>query len=151
MLRHVRLWVRTPTNGCGTRSVSMWVKKAQLPCWIFYSQQVSHQRWIWGSLQVRNHASFENQESPHHKSTTYVIQKNESNTESTNITDHFGEKVGDSRRFVVWYWWEGEFFHQMKSNLFFESEKSLEHKNPAALWNRRPTNWPPKSGPAALL
>ena len=27
----------------------MWIEKAWLPCWPLYSQQVSHQRWIWGS------------------------------------------------------------------------------------------------------
>ena len=41
-------------------SVGMWIKKAWLPCWSLYSQQVSQQRWIWGiahrqeSVQVRN-------------------------------------------------------------------------------------------------
>ena len=30
-------------------SLSMWIKKAWLPCWPLYSQQVLHQRWIWGS------------------------------------------------------------------------------------------------------
>ena len=30
-------------------SGGMSIKKAQLPCWPLYSQQVSHQRWIWGS------------------------------------------------------------------------------------------------------
>ena len=29
-------------------STGMWIKKARLPCWPLYSQQVSHQRWIWG-------------------------------------------------------------------------------------------------------
>ena len=28
---------------------NMWIEKAQLPYWPLYSQQVSHQRWIWGS------------------------------------------------------------------------------------------------------
>ena len=32
---------------------NMWIEKAQLPCWHLYSQQVLHQRWIWGSLQAR--------------------------------------------------------------------------------------------------
>ena len=30
-------------------SVSTWIEKAWLPCWPLYSQQVSHQRWVWGS------------------------------------------------------------------------------------------------------
>ena len=30
-------------------SASTWIKKAWLPCWPLYSQQVLHQRWIWGS------------------------------------------------------------------------------------------------------
>ena len=30
-------------------SIGMWIKKAQLPCWPLSSQQVLHQRWIWGS------------------------------------------------------------------------------------------------------
>ena len=29
-------------------SASTWIKKVQLPCWPLFSQQVSHQRWIWG-------------------------------------------------------------------------------------------------------
>ena len=35
------------------------VKKARLPCWPLYIQQVSHQRWIWGicCAQARKHAS----------------------------------------------------------------------------------------------
>ena len=39
-------------------SASMWIKKTQLPWWPPYSQQVSHQRWIWGihCAQVRKHA-----------------------------------------------------------------------------------------------
>ena len=41
-------------------SASMWIKKARLPCWPLYSQQVLHERWIWGiarrqeSMQVKN-------------------------------------------------------------------------------------------------
>ena len=27
---------------------SMWIRTGQLPCWSARSQQVSHQRWIWG-------------------------------------------------------------------------------------------------------
>ena len=34
-------------------SVSKWIEKVQLPCWPLYSQQVSHQRWIWGSPEVQ--------------------------------------------------------------------------------------------------
>ena len=36
---------RTSTNACG----HIFKYMAQLPCWSLYSQQVSHQRWIWGS------------------------------------------------------------------------------------------------------
>ena len=35
-------------------SASMSIKKARLPCWPLYSQQVSHQRWIWGSHRREN-------------------------------------------------------------------------------------------------
>ena len=40
-------------------SVSTWIEKAQLPYWPLYSQQVLHQRWIWGicCVQARKHAS----------------------------------------------------------------------------------------------
>ena len=30
-------------------SASTWMESAWLPCWLLYSQQVLHQRWIWGS------------------------------------------------------------------------------------------------------
>ena len=33
------------------------VKKVRLPCWQQYSQQVLHQRWIWGIAQARKYAS----------------------------------------------------------------------------------------------
>ena len=40
---------QTSTNACG--HVGKYVdQKAWLPCWPLYSQQVSHQWWIWGSL-----------------------------------------------------------------------------------------------------
>ena len=40
-------------------SAGMWIKKAQLPCWPLYSQQVSHQRWISGihGTEVTKHVS----------------------------------------------------------------------------------------------
>ena len=40
-------------------TAGMWIKKARLPCWPLYSQQVSHQRWISGihCMQVTKHAS----------------------------------------------------------------------------------------------
>ena len=42
-------------------SAGTWIKKAQLPCWPLYSQQVSHQRWISGihCMQATKHASEE--------------------------------------------------------------------------------------------
>ena len=57
-------------------SAGTWIKKAQLPCWPLYSQQVSHQRWIWGihCVQARKHTSegihpgFETQGRCHQKS-----------------------------------------------------------------------------------
>ena len=36
-------------------SVRTWIEKARLPCWPLYSQQVSHQRWIWGSQKQKKH------------------------------------------------------------------------------------------------
>ena len=53
-LSHRWSWVRAtvqlkPPQMLVHKSVSMWIKKAWLPCWSLYSQQVSHQRWIWGS------------------------------------------------------------------------------------------------------
>ena len=57
-------------------SASMWIEKAQLPCWPLYSQQVSHQRWIWGSLKWEStqgiHPGFETQGRHHQKSKTGV-------------------------------------------------------------------------------
>ena len=40
-------------------SVSKWIEKVWLPCWLQYSQQVSPQRWIWGirCVQARKHAN----------------------------------------------------------------------------------------------
>ena len=40
-------------------SAGVWIKKARLPCWPLYSQQVLHQRWISGihCTQVTKHAS----------------------------------------------------------------------------------------------
>ena len=40
---------------------SMWIRIAQLPCWLPRDQQVSCQRWIWGCccMQVTKHASKE--------------------------------------------------------------------------------------------
>ena len=42
-----------------TDTSATWIKKARLPCWPLYSQQVSHQRWISGihCMQVTKHAS----------------------------------------------------------------------------------------------
>ena len=58
-------------------SASMWIKKAWLSCGPPYSQQVSHQRWIWGShkqesTQIGIHSSFETQSRHHQKSKTGV-------------------------------------------------------------------------------
>ena len=46
--------------------VSMWIKKAWLPCWPLDSQQMLHQRWIWvshrwESMQRGIHPGFETQ------------------------------------------------------------------------------------------
>ena len=48
---------KSPAILVDTWSASMWIKKDRSPCWPLYSKQVSHQRWIWGSLRVRKHTS----------------------------------------------------------------------------------------------
>ena len=58
-------------------SVSMRIKKAWLPCWSQYNQQVSHQRWIWGSHRQKVHKKgiypgIETQGRCHQKSKTGV-------------------------------------------------------------------------------
>ena len=58
-------------------SASMWIEKAQLPCWPLYSQQKSHQRWMWGShrqdgMQKGIHPGFETQGRHCQKSKTGV-------------------------------------------------------------------------------
>ena len=57
-------------------SASTWVEKAWLPYWPLYSQQVSHQRWIWGSHKWEStqwtHPGFETQGRHHQKSKTGV-------------------------------------------------------------------------------
>ena len=54
----------------------MWIKSACLPCWPPYSQQVLHQRWIWGSHRQESiqgmHHDFEIQGKHHQKSQTGV-------------------------------------------------------------------------------
>ena len=80
-LWHGRLWVRAPVRTEPPSmfldtSVSMWIKKAQLPCWPLYSQQVLLQRWIWGSHKQEStqgiHPGFETQGRRHQKSKTGV-------------------------------------------------------------------------------
>ena len=60
-VQHGQSWVRTPEPRPMLRDMSAdtWIKKAQLPCWPLYSQQVSHQKWIWRicCVQARKHAS----------------------------------------------------------------------------------------------
>ena len=60
-VRHRWSWVRTPKPPpmLADTSAGTFIKKARLPCWPLYSQQVSHQRWIWGicCVQVRKQAS----------------------------------------------------------------------------------------------
>ena len=57
-------------------SASMWIKKALLPCWPPYGQQVSHKRWIWGSHRWEStqgiHPGFKIQGRCHQKSKTRV-------------------------------------------------------------------------------
>ena len=57
-------------------SASTWIKKAQLPRWPLYSQQVSYQRWIWGSLKRESmqgiHPGFETEGRHDQKSKTGV-------------------------------------------------------------------------------
>ena len=57
-------------------SVHSWIKKTRLPCWPLYSQQVSHQKWTWGSHKQEStqniHPSFETQGRSHQKSKTWV-------------------------------------------------------------------------------
>ena len=57
-------------------SASTWIEKARLPCWPLYSQQVLHQRWIWGAHKRESmqgiHPGFEPQGRCHQKSKTGV-------------------------------------------------------------------------------
>ena len=45
--RHARSCVQVPPM-LADMSASTWIKKVRLQCCPLYSQQVSHQRWIWG-------------------------------------------------------------------------------------------------------
>ena len=66
-----RFGPQTSTNACG-QSASMWNKRVWVQCWSLYSQQVSHQRWTWGSLKWETvqgiHSCFETQGRHHQKS-----------------------------------------------------------------------------------
>ena len=59
-------------------SASMWIKKAWLPYWPLYSQQVLHQWWIWGSHKWESmqgiHPGFETKGRRHEESKTGVIK-----------------------------------------------------------------------------
>ena len=80
-MRQGRSWVWAPVwpkppPMLADMSVITWIETAQLPCWPLYSQQVSHQRWIWGSHKQENmqgiHPGFETQGRHHQKSKTGV-------------------------------------------------------------------------------
>ena len=64
---------RTSTNACGHVCKCVDWK----PCWPLYSQQLSHQRWIWGSHKRESiqgiHPGFETQGRRHQKSKTRSI------------------------------------------------------------------------------
>ena len=75
--RHTGGCAREPSPMPVDTSASMWIKKAWLPCWPLYSQQVLHQRWIWGSHKWENmqkgiYPGFETQGRHHQKSKTGV-------------------------------------------------------------------------------
>ena len=78
---HGQLWVWAPVWPTSPpmfadTSVSMWIDKARLPGWPLYSQQVSHQRWMWGSHKWKStqgiHPGFETQGRHHQNSKTGV-------------------------------------------------------------------------------
>ena len=80
---------RRLTSNCYFKILDYWRKTSLnlmveffwgwLPCWPLYSQQVSHQRWIWGShkqesMQKWIHSGFETQGRHHQKSKTGVSE-----------------------------------------------------------------------------
>ena len=99
---HKWLWVRTPaqtfTNAC--RHVCKYRDwKAWLPCWPLNSQQVSHQRWIWGSYMWESmqgiHHGFETQGRCHQKPKTAASVAPQ---KRTYVLQHFFKKC-------CWLFW----------------------------------------------
>ena len=75
----IRVLVWTSTNAC-VYNCKYVNQKPSLPSWPLNSQQVSHQRWIWGSHKEEStrgiHTGFETQGRHQQKSTTGKCQKN---------------------------------------------------------------------------
>ena len=79
-------YFHSQTSAMQCLSIQVRIKKAWLPCWPVYSQQVSCQKWIWGShkqesMRMRDLPSFEtslkvqNSGTSGYTKRTYVLQK----------------------------------------------------------------------------
>ena len=74
----VCIWNYTENASCILPLRQACRERNRLPCWPLYSQQVSHQRWIWGiarrqeSVQVRNPPWLWNPGRRHQKSKTGI-------------------------------------------------------------------------------
>ena len=93
--------------------------------WSLYSQQVSHQRWIWGSLgweitQVRDPRSLETQGRRHRKSKTGVSVAPQKGQRKKTL-NWFQQKISFSKLFpliiknfgVGWGWFAHRFGHSI--------------------------------------